>query len=137
MVHGVRYINDSTSTTPIAGQVGVEAFDAPIVLVAGGNTKNLPLEDMAAAIISRCRDVVLLDGTGTDELLPALQEAAAATRCGVPVRGVFDNFKQALDTAVLLRIQEMCCSFRLAIPALACFSTNLIAEISLWPMYAA
>ena len=102
VIDGVRYINDSTSTTPIAGQVGVEAFDAPIVLVAGGNTKNLPLEGWPAAIIRRCRDVVLLTGSGTNELLPALQEAAEAQSVEVPVRGVFDNIQGALDKAVSL-----------------------------------
>lgn len=102
VIDGVRYINDSTSTTPIAGQVGVEAFDAPIVLVAGGNTKKLPLEEWPAAIIHRCRDVVLLTGSGTDELLPALQEAAEEQGVEVPVRGVFDNVQGALDKAVSL-----------------------------------
>src|SRR5437667_2337458 len=51
VVNGVRFINDSTSTTPVAGRLGVEAFAGhPIVLVAGGNTKNLPLDDWHAVI---------------------------------------------------------------------------------------
>ena len=102
VVNGVRYINDSASTTPMAGQVGVEAFEGPIVLVAGGNTKNLPLDDWPATIIRRCRNVVLLAGTGTDELLPALQKEVAKQGVSDPVRGVFDNLDRALDTAVAL-----------------------------------
>ncbi len=42
VVNGVRYINDTASTSPVAGRVGIEAFGGPIVLVAGGNTKHLP-----------------------------------------------------------------------------------------------
>ena len=102
IVNGVRYINDSTSTTPVAGTVGVEAFSAPIVLVAGGNTKKLPLERWPATIIRRCRDVVLLDGTGTAELVPALQEAAQQQGVPLPVRGIFQDLKSAMDTAVSL-----------------------------------
>ncbi|MHB8600612.1 MAG: UDP-N-acetylmuramoyl-L-alanine--D-glutamate ligase [Ktedonobacteraceae bacterium] len=102
MVHGVRYVNDSASTTPVAGRVAVEAFDEPIVLLAGGNTKHLPLEDWPDAMVSRCRDVVLLSGSGTDELLPALQEAANKQGFGNPVRGVYDNFSAAMDAAVAL-----------------------------------
>src|SRR5436305_1490811 len=100
IIHGVRFINDSTSTTPIAGQVGLEAFKDPIVLVAGGNTKRLPLEQWPATIIERCRDVILLQGSGTQELLPALDAEVQKQGVSSPVRGVFSDFVQALDTAV-------------------------------------
>jgi UDP-N-acetylmuramoylalanine--D-glutamate ligase len=102
VVNGVHYINDSSSTTPVAGQAGIEAFDAPIVLVAGGNTKHLPLDSWPATIVQRCRDVVLLAGSGTDELLPAIQDEAQKQERISPVRGVFDSFKIAMDTAVEL-----------------------------------
>jgi UDP-N-acetylmuramoylalanine--D-glutamate ligase len=102
LVNSVRYINDTTSTTPVAGRVALNAFYAPIVLVAGGNTKFLPLEDWPETIVRRCRDVVLLKGTGTDELLPVLQEAAQKLGIADPVRGVFDDFTTAMDTAVSL-----------------------------------
>ena len=102
VVRGVRYINDTTSTTPIAGRVGLEAFDAPIVLVAGGNTKHLPLEQWPAMIVQRCRDVILLSGNGTDELLPALSEEARKQEKANPVRGVFDTLTAAMDAAVAL-----------------------------------
>ncbi|HEY4035252.1 MAG TPA: UDP-N-acetylmuramoyl-L-alanine--D-glutamate ligase [Ktedonobacteraceae bacterium] len=100
--NGVRFINDSTSTTPIAGQVALEAFDAPIVLVAGGNTKHLPLEQWPVRIVERCRDVVLFAGSGTDELLPALRAELKRQGVSNPVRGVFSDWKQALDAAVTL-----------------------------------
>jgi len=102
VLHGVRFINDSTSTTPVAGQVALEAFDAPMVLVAGGNTKHLPLECWPERIIERCRDVILLAGSGTDELLPAIQQEAQARGIASPVRDVFDSFKPALDAALAL-----------------------------------
>ncbi len=101
-LNGVRFVNDSASTTPVAGRVGLEAFSAPIVLVVGGNTKHLPLEQWPARIIERCRDVVLLPGSGTDELLPALHEEIQRQHVSDPVRGVFSDFTQALDKAVAL-----------------------------------
>ncbi len=102
VVHGVRYINDSTSTTPVAGQVGLEAFDAPIVLVAGGNTKHLPLEQWPVSIVQRCRAVILLPGSGTDVLLPALAEEAHRQGKANPVCGVFDTLSAAMDAAVAI-----------------------------------
>src|SRR5437763_6941347 len=102
IVRGVRYINDTTSTTPVAGRVALEAFNTSIVLVAGGNTKFLPLEDWPETIVKKCRDVVMLEGTGTHELLPAIREAAQKLGIADPVRGVFDDFTDAMATAVLL-----------------------------------
>ena len=102
VVNGVRYINDSASTTPVAGRVALEAIDGQVVLVAGGNTKFLPLEDWPETIVQRSRDVILLKGSGTDELIPALQEEAEKHRIANPVRGVFDDFTTAMNEAVSL-----------------------------------
>lgn len=102
IINGVRFINDSTSTSPIAGQVALEAFDAPIVLVAGGNTKHLPLEQWPVRIVERCRDVVLLTGSGTDELLSALRVELERQGVSDPVRGIYSDWQQALDAAVAL-----------------------------------
>ncbi len=102
VVKGVHYINDTTSTTPVAGRVALNAFDTPIVLVAGGNTKYLPLEDWPETIVKKCRDVILLEGTGTHELLPVIQEIAQKLGIADPVRGVFNDFTTAMDTAVSL-----------------------------------
>jgi len=102
VVNGVRFINDSTSTTPVAGRVGIEAFEGDIVLIAGGNTKHLPLERWPETIVRRCRDVVLLAGSGTEELLPVVQEEARRQGKEDPVRGVFSHFDEAMQTAVAL-----------------------------------
>ncbi|WP_201366731.1 UDP-N-acetylmuramoyl-L-alanine--D-glutamate ligase [Dictyobacter formicarum] len=101
-LNGVRYINDSASTSPVAGQVALEAFDAPIVLVAGGNTKHLPLEQWPERIVQRCRDVILLAGSGTTELLPAIQQEVHNQGASDPVRGIFTDYQQALAAAVQL-----------------------------------
>jgi UDP-N-acetylmuramoylalanine--D-glutamate ligase len=106
VVNGVRYINDSASTTPIAGRVALAAFDGPIVLVAGGNTKFLPLEDWPEVIVRRSREVILLKGTGTDELLPILENEAWRLGITNPVRGVFDEFSAAMDAAVSVSLPE-------------------------------
>ncbi|GER91854.1 hypothetical protein KDW_60160 [Dictyobacter vulcani] len=97
--NGIRYINDSASTSPVAGQVALEAFSGPIVLVAGGNTKHLPLEQWPQRIIERCRDVILLAGSGTDELLPAIQQEAERQGSSNPVRGTYTDYQQALAAA--------------------------------------
>jgi len=75
---GVRWINDSQATIPQAAIAALEAFDAPIVLIAGGKDKGLDYSAFADAIASRVRAVVLI-GETADEL-----EALVVKR--VPVR---------------------------------------------------
>ena len=40
-VDGVRWVNDSQATIPMAAIAALEAFDAPIVVIAGGQGKGL------------------------------------------------------------------------------------------------
>ncbi len=102
VIDGVRYINDSASTMAVAGEAALRACEGPLVLVAGGNTKHLPLGEWPRLIVERCRDVVLLRGSGTDELLPALREEVARQGAPNPVRGVYDTFPAAMERAVSL-----------------------------------
>jgi len=57
---GVRYIDDSIATAPERSIAALAAFDEPIVLIAGGRDKHLPMQEWARLIVRRCRHVVLL-----------------------------------------------------------------------------
>jgi UDP-N-acetylmuramoylalanine--D-glutamate ligase len=80
-LRGVRYVNDTTSTTPDALAAALEAL-APdaggIVLIAGGADKGLAYDEAARAITERTKAVVALPGKATEKLLAELD--------GVPVR---------------------------------------------------
>ena len=76
--NGVRWINDSQATIPQAAIAALEAFDSPIVLIAGGKDKGLDYTAFADAIASRVRALVLI-GETAGEL-----EALVVNR--VPVR---------------------------------------------------
>jgi UDP-N-acetylmuramoylalanine--D-glutamate ligase len=75
---GVRWVNDSQATIPVATMAALEAFDAPIVLLAGGQGKGLEYGELAEVIAARARAAVLI-GETADEL-----ETLIADR--VPVR---------------------------------------------------
>jgi UDP-N-acetylmuramoylalanine--D-glutamate ligase len=64
---GVRWVNDSQATIPAAAIAALAAFDAPIVLIAGGKDKGVAFEGFADAIAARCRAAVLI-GETADEL---------------------------------------------------------------------
>jgi UDP-N-acetylmuramoylalanine--D-glutamate ligase len=60
---GVRYYNDSIATSPARTLAALASFSQPIVLLAGGRDKNLPLEDLGAAIRQRVRLLILFGET--------------------------------------------------------------------------
>ena len=66
--NGVRWINDSQATIPLAAMAGLEAFaPAPVVLIAGGRGKGLDYGELADVIVRRARAAVLI-GESADEL---------------------------------------------------------------------
>lgn len=72
-VQGVRWINDTTSTIPDACVAALERFGAhkqkrSIVLIAGGQDKNLDFRAMAGAIEKYVRLLVLFPGSATEKM---------------------------------------------------------------------
>lgn len=95
---GVTYVNDSASTAPVAGVAALSSFDRPIVLIAGGNSKNLDSTEFAAAA-ARCKCVILLKGDATAAFAGQVHAAAAAACIADPVGGPYDDFAAALAAA--------------------------------------
>ncbi|HET8776777.1 MAG TPA: UDP-N-acetylmuramoyl-L-alanine--D-glutamate ligase, partial [Candidatus Limnocylindria bacterium] len=110
--HGVRWINDSQATIPVAAIAALDAFDVPIVLIAGGKDKGLEYAGFADAIARRAREVVLIGETAdalerliarrvpvsrAGDMDEAVALAAAAARAGdvvllAPAAASFDMF---------------------------------------------
>ena len=57
---GITFVNDSMGTQPDAVVAALRAFDAPIVLIAGGREKGVDLEPLAREVAARAYGVVLL-----------------------------------------------------------------------------
>ena len=77
---GVRYYNDSYSTTPAAGMAAVNSFDVPLTLIAGGYDKKLDLTPFARAIAGRVSVLVTLGNTGPLLAAKARQEGQLVGR---------------------------------------------------------
>lgn len=83
-VNGVQYINDSKGTNPDASIKALEAYDEPIVLIAGGKSKGSDFGEFAKKVKERARVLVVLG-----ESAQLITEAARA-------RGV-ENIQYAKD----------------------------------------
>lgn len=75
-VDGVKYYNDSFSTTPETSMAAVDSFDVPTVLIAGGFDKNLDYKEWAIRILTKASlEVVILLGHTADRMEQDLREA--------------------------------------------------------------
>jgi UDP-N-acetylmuramoylalanine--D-glutamate ligase len=57
-IAGVTYVDDSIATSPERSMAALRAIDEPIVLIAGGRDKHLPMHDWGELIGSQARAVV-------------------------------------------------------------------------------
>jgi len=59
-IAGITFVNDSMGTQPDAVTAALRAFDAPIVLIAGGREKGVDLRPLAGEVAARAYGVVLM-----------------------------------------------------------------------------
>ena len=74
--NGVVYVDDSIATAPERSIAALRAYDEPLVLVAGGRDKHLPMDEWAKLIVRRVKHVVLL-GEMSELVARALHDADA------------------------------------------------------------
>lgn len=76
-VRGVRYVNDTTATTPEGNMAAIKALHSrggrrALVLIAGGADKELDYTDMARLIHKTAKGLILIEGAATEKILSAL-----------------------------------------------------------------
>jgi UDP-N-acetylmuramoylalanine--D-glutamate ligase len=59
LVEGVQYINDSIATAPERAIAAINAFNEPLILLAGGRDKDLDWDDWARLAKERCKAIIL------------------------------------------------------------------------------
>jgi UDP-N-acetylmuramoylalanine--D-glutamate ligase len=92
-LRGVRFYNDTTSTTPASTQAALNAVEGPIVLIGGGADKNLDFAALAPTVAKRTHAVILLEGTATDLMERQFRDA------GANILGRYSNFEEAIRAA--------------------------------------
>jgi UDP-N-acetylmuramoylalanine--D-glutamate ligase len=104
--YAVRFYNDTTATVPEAAAAAVQAFGKLVHLIAGGTDKSLDFAPLADALKTPdaafpAASICLLAGSGTDKLIPLLDER------GVAYEGPYDSLEgllRALRTRLLRRL---------------------------------
>ena len=62
-INGVKWYNDSASSSPTRTIAGLMAYDEDIILIAGGYDKNLDYEPLAKPIIDKVKILILMGNT--------------------------------------------------------------------------
>ena len=91
---GVTYYNDSLATTVDAACAAIQAFDAPLLLIAGGASKGADFSTLGTAIAEANVRAVLLIGQEAPRIAAAVQQAGVGE-----IVHYCRDLPQALDTA--------------------------------------
>jgi UDP-N-acetylmuramoylalanine--D-glutamate ligase len=78
VVDGVRFVNDSQGTQPDAVIAALQAFEPPIVLIAGGRDKGVDLGELARVVGERASAAVLI-GETAEQLERRFRDAGLET----------------------------------------------------------
>lgn len=64
-INGVKWYNDSKATTPESTMAAIEAFDKPVILIAGGYDKHLPFDELGILIARKVKKTFLIGQTAS------------------------------------------------------------------------
>ncbi len=64
-IDGVKWYNDSSSSSPTRTIAGLKAFNEDIILIAGGYDKNLDYTPIAKPILDKVKKLILIGDTAT------------------------------------------------------------------------
>lgn len=93
---GVKYYNDTTSTTPTATIKAVQAFSSPLILILGGDDKHLPTNELVKVLkdLPSLKHIVLLGGKHIPSFVAELKQA-----CGELVQPAVYSMFEAVKIA--------------------------------------
>ena len=76
---GVRWYNDSKATTPEGAITALDAFDQPIIIIAGGYDKDIPFDEFGEKIAEKAKAAILI-GTTAPKIEKAIQNINTSLR---------------------------------------------------------
>lgn len=112
VVAGRTFYNDSLATTPESALCALEAFDTPVILLAGGYDKKVDLEAFADGVARRAKGVALMGQTAA-----TLEQHLGRRQAAIP-RQVAKDLADAFNWAVrqsapgdVILLSPACASF--------------------------
>ena len=120
-VNGVRYYDDSFSTTPETAIAAIQAFKDPEVLILGGSSKNSDFTELGE-VISKSENVKLIIGIGVE--WENIKEKIAVSETPIPV------IEGAKDMTTIIAA-----AYKLAVPGDVVLLTPACASFGMFKNY--
>ena len=95
--NGVKWYNDSASTSPARTISGIKAFDEKVILIAGGYDKNLDYTPIAKPIVEGVNSLILMGAT-KNKIYNAVTAELERQNKKMDIYEVF-SLEEAVDTA--------------------------------------
>ncbi|PIR98772.1 hypothetical protein COT87_02985 [Candidatus Collierbacteria bacterium CG10_big_fil_rev_8_21_14_0_10_44_9] len=99
--NGISYINDTTSTTPVAALKALEAATGPTIWITGGDSKKLPFKDLLTEVKTNkfLKKIIILGSKNIPDYVEALKDVASVKILGT-VSSMVDAVNLARSVAV-------------------------------------
>ena len=97
-INGVKWYNDSASTTPDKSLAGINAFDNDIVLICGGYDKNIPYDPLAIPILNKVSKLILFGDTKNKIYDAVMEEKKKISDSNLQIY-VMDTLDEVIEVA--------------------------------------
>lgn len=88
-VGGITFINDTTATIPEATVTALNKFSQKLILIAGGEDKNLDYSRLSRALPGKTKSVHLIKGTATNKIIKLIKKRAIKYTVSVNLQKAF------------------------------------------------
>ena len=123
-IDGVKYYNDSIASSPTRTLAGLNAFDHPVILIAGGYDKNIPFEPLAEEGYKKIKSLILL-GKTKEKINKVFQDIIKEKNISLPIYIV-----STMEEAVL-KAKEISKEGDIVTLSPACASFDMYPNLSL------
>ncbi len=96
-IDGVKWYNDSASSSPTRTLSGINAFKENIILIAGGYDKNLDYEPLAKPVLDKVSTLILI-GQTAEKIFDAVKNEADKQNKKIDIY-MCDSLEQTIDIA--------------------------------------
>ncbi|MDD3223305.1 MAG: UDP-N-acetylmuramoyl-L-alanine--D-glutamate ligase [Clostridium sp.] len=83
-LEGVKYYNDSIATSPTRTLASLNAFDRPVILIAGGYDKKIPLEPLAQKGYKLVKKLIVMGNT-REKIEDAFKKVISEKNINIPI----------------------------------------------------